>query len=139
MRTKTQERPKTDLMIRLNALPESNFRWRDMHGKHWKIEDMETRHVFHVVRMIWDHTMPEEFQTDFNRRYLFPDTYTQEYMALAVRLMLPAVIVRNDLEPYMEYWLQHMRDTILGRARQVTFVRLLGNMDGRFKGTGKPD
>ena len=84
--------------------------------------EMETRHLFHVVRMIWDHTMPPEFQTTFENRYIFPASYTETYMATALRLCIPILVNRHDLEDYMKYWLEHMVKC-LQKEKQVEFIR----------------
>lgn len=107
-------------------MPVKEYTWRDKNGVHHNIDGMETRHLFHVVRMIWDHSMPEEFQTEFQNRYLFPSYYSKDYMALTIRLMLPVLLNRKDLEPYMQYWLDHMRKCILGEAKQLNFVKRIG-------------
>ena len=72
------------------------YEWRDKQGIFHKIDNMETRHLFHVVRMVWDHSMPREWQTKWRRRYHFPPFYSFDYMALTIRLMLPALLHRRD-------------------------------------------
>lgn len=73
------------------------FRWKDQDGNLWHPRDMETRHLFYAVRMIWNHAMPEEAQThDFNT-YRFSDFYTVEYMKLAVRTMIAELETRDDM------------------------------------------
>lgn len=102
------------------------FKWRDKHGNFHKVEDMETRHLFHVVRMVWDHSMPPGHQTSFKNRYTFPPFYSEDYMALAVRLMLPALFHRRDLTPEMEYWLKWMHEKLMGKPPQIPFVLKIG-------------
>lgn len=105
------------------------YKWRDSHGIMHHIDDMETRHLFHVVRMVWDHSMPKEWQTSYPKRYRFPDFYTQEYMALTVRLMLPALLVRKDTTMEMVYWLEFMRRCLLDQRLSITFIQKIGYED----------
>lgn len=102
------------------------YAWRDRHGNFHRIEDMETRHLFHVVRMIWDHSMPKEWQTTFRSRYHFPEFYDVDYMALSVRLMFPALMNRKDLTPEMWFWISFMEACLLEKRVQVPFVRKIG-------------
>jgi hypothetical protein len=106
------------------------YEWRDKQGEFHKIEDMETRHLFHVVRMVWDHSVPEEWQTSFRTRYHFPEFYTELYMALTIRLMLPALLVRSDLTPEMWYWLSYMRQCLLDDRLSIPFMQKIGYEHG---------
>jgi len=100
-----------------------SFKWLDRQGNFHRIDNMETRHLFHVVRMVWDHSMPKEWQTRFPRRYHFSEFYSEDYMALAVRLMLPALLHRRDLTPEMWYWLSFMEICLKDRRLEIPFIR----------------
>lgn len=102
------------------------YQWRDRRGDFHKIEDMETRHLFHVVRMVWDYSMPKEIQTSFLNRYNFPLFYNRDYMATTVRLMLPILLTRRDLTDEMRFWLDFM-DQALRKHKQIKFVQLIGH------------
>lgn len=104
----------------------TEYKWRDRHGVMHRVEDMETRHLFHVVRMVWDHSMPRKWQTKFPNRYKFPEFYSAGYMALTVRLCLPALFHRRDLTPEMEYWLKYMHDKLRDNPPQIPFVKMIG-------------
>lgn len=117
---------KTEVLLPEGLLPMQEYRWRDRHGEMHKIDDMETCHLFHVVRMVWDHSMQPGHQTSFPKRYTFPEFYHESYMALTVRLMLPVLFNRRDLEPYMKYWLNFMHERLMGNPPQIGFVRMIG-------------
>lgn len=120
METKTEvQRPPMFALV-------DQFKWRDKQGNFHKVESMETKHLFHVVRMVWDHSMPPGHQTSFKNRYTFPEFYSVEYMALAVRLMLPVLFHRRDLTPEMEYWLKWMHEKLMGNPPKIPFVRMIG-------------
>lgn len=113
------------------AVPADNavvdeYKWRDARGKFHRVDDMETRHLFHVVRMVWDHSMPTMYQTRFPKRYTFGEFYNEAYMALTVRLMIPTLFTRRDLTPEMEYWLQFMHDKLKGNPPQIPFIEMIG-------------
>lgn len=104
----------------------NQFKWVDKFGQQHLIDDMETRHLFHVVRMIWDHSMPREWQTSYKRRYIFPEFYNIDYMSLAVRLILPALLHRKDLTPEMMYWLNFMEECLKNKRMQIPFILKIG-------------
>lgn len=118
----TQQDMNTKVRLQDNFALAVHYRWRDKAGDLHRIQDMETRHLFHVVRMIWDHSMPKEWQTRWPRRYYFDKFYTIDYMSLSIRLMLPALLNRRDLTPEMMYWLSFMESCLLERRVQIPFV-----------------
>ena len=80
------------------------FKWRDRRGRHHPIQNMETRHLFYVVRMIWNHTVPMKLQP--YRKYIFNDFYTREYMINSIKHMLPELCERDDIK---EDWALDLR------------------------------
>lgn len=98
------------------------FRWRDRDSKLHRVSEMRTAHVFYVLRMIWNHSMPEEARTHNYRRYRFDSSYTVEYMQEAARVMLAELERRDDLDPALTSQLCHMREW-------ATRMRLLENSD----------
>lgn len=89
-------------------MPSPMWQWRDRYGDRHHPGQMETRHLFHVFRMIWDHTMPREAQTHFPNRYVFGPHYTKEYFADAIRFCGGELFRRTDREAYMDYELERM-------------------------------
>lgn len=89
------------------TLPGPSFRWIDRERKLWAPADMETRHLFHTVSMIWNHGMPEDAAThDYNRYHFDPEIYTSAYFRTAVMMMLPELAKRDDMLPA---WLARLR------------------------------
>ena len=113
---KTQVKPKIEFEVA------KEYEWRDRFGVFHKPRDMETRHLFHVIRMIWDHSMPSQWQTKWLRRYVFPKYYTVEYMAASVRIILPELLNRKDLTEEQWFWLQFMRQHLLDKQLQIPFI-----------------
>lgn len=73
--------------------------WRDRDGGLWKPSKMETRHLFHTLRMIWNNFMPERMRVGVIRLYAFPDFYTDAYFRDAVRAIGRELNTRQDLTP----------------------------------------
>ena len=74
---------------RHESRPDHVFVWKTSKDEFISIDQMEARHLFFTVRMIWNHTMPEDAKLRPFRRYEFGPYYTSGYMAKAVRAMVP--------------------------------------------------
>lgn len=74
------------------------YQWRDKFGNFHHPGEMETRHIYHTVCMIWNHTMPIKTRPDY-QRYQFGPYYTTEYMKLSVIMLVKELFRREDLEP----------------------------------------
>jgi len=92
--------------------------WRDRSGEFHRPERMETSHLFHVVSMIWNHTMPSEAHTHEFRKYRFGSFYNERYMQVGARILLRELMNRKDREEYMNARLQFMANYINGRAQE---------------------
>lgn len=75
-----------DLAPFQNFLPDQGFKWRTGAGEWVSPSKMDTRHLFHVVKMIWNNSVPRPAMYvggvklyNFDRKY-----YTWAYMRLAV-------------------------------------------------------
>lgn len=73
--------------------------WRDREGGLWKPHSMETRHLFHTLRMIWNNFMPARMRVGAVRLYDFPAVYTDAYFRDAVRSIGRELNTRKDLTP----------------------------------------
>jgi hypothetical protein len=102
----------------------TGFRWRDRQGQFHEPRDMETRHLFHTVSMIWNHVMPDDAATHEFRRYQFSPFYTASYMQRAVRALLAELLTRTDLTGAQRQRLSWMRAYIT--AQSVEEPNVLG-------------
>lgn len=83
-------------------LPGAPFQWRSADGSRHVPAEMLSRHLFHTVVMIWNHGMPPDAAThDYVRHRFNPETHGPEYLRLAVAMMLPELLTRRDLAPWM--------------------------------------
>ncbi len=90
------------------------FLWRDREGNLWPVEKMETRHLFHTMRMIWNNTVAAGDRVGDVRLYRFnPERYSRAYMQQAVGRMYAELQSRTDLEPPWRAQMQKMLDTEL--------------------------
>jgi hypothetical protein len=83
-----------------------NWRWKDRSNNFYYPKDMETKHLFFTLRMIWNHTMP--VKTGKYTLYRFGDFYTKKYMLEAVKHLAIELSKRKDLEPSWQMQLRFM-------------------------------
>lgn len=98
-----------------------DFVWYDSRGGKHTIKNMKTVHLFCTVNMIWNHALPEQYKTHDYVRYTFGDGHTPEYMLRAVRLMLPALVAREDLNEFQMKRLQMMFDMLFIKPDLLEF------------------
>lgn len=96
------------------AIPDIPFRWREHGGTFRDPRDMATRHLFFVIRMIWNHSVPESLQLQPFKRYDFDEFYTPEYMRKAVLAIGRELATRKDLTPYWTDQLRHIANALHG-------------------------
>lgn len=70
--------------------------------------DMETRHLFHTLRMIWNNFMPTEWAVGVVKLYEFPRFYTKAYFADAIVFIGRELAQRRDLTPDQRAQLEQM-------------------------------
>ena len=79
-------------------LPGKKWRWRDRDGGFHIPQEMETRHLFYTLRMIWNHTMPPSAHVGHNRHYYnFGSFYTKDYMKAAILHITHELAKRTDM------------------------------------------
>lgn len=79
----------------------SAFQWRDCHGEFHSPTEMETRHLFFTLKMIWNHSAPEHMKLKPYKKYSFGPGYTAEYMRKAVKALSAELKTRNNIELYL--------------------------------------
>lgn len=99
----------------------ASWKWRDRQGYFHEVFDMKTSHLFFTLRMIWNHTMPEDVKLKPYRCYNFSAYYTNKYMKEAIFNIGAELFKRTDLSQTQLAELQYM-------AQVVTRTKnLLGN------------
>jgi hypothetical protein len=72
--------------------------WKDRFNVNHIIEQMETRHLFYTVRMIWNHSAPKELKLRPYQKYNFSEFYSHDYIAGCIRNMLTELLCRSDIK-----------------------------------------
>lgn len=78
------------------------FQWRDRQGNFHNPSDMETKHLFFTLRMIWNHCAPEEMKIYPFQKYAFSGFYSIDYMKEAVKILSLELSKREDMTPYFK-------------------------------------
>ena len=86
-----------------------DFKWRDRKGNMLSVLEMKTSHLFYTLRMIWNHTMPQDAIIPSCNMYRFPEFYTECYMKQAIRNIMP-VLFSRELNTYQTETLLFMKD-----------------------------
>lgn len=89
--------------------------WRSSDGTIWYPWEMETRHLFFTIRMIWNNRMPSAARVGVVRLYDFSEHYTEDYLAEAILHIGHELFQRTDLTPLWKSQLDQMRRFFLTR------------------------
>ena len=95
-----------DVPLRPNQLfrkRKKEFRWRDRHGNFHKPSEMNTRHLYFTLRMIWNHVAPPKLKIHPYQKYRFSIFYTQEYMIDAIKHLSLELKKRGKTIKYINY------------------------------------
>ena len=94
------------------------FKWKDQRNNCHAPTDMETRHIFFTLRMIWNHAVPKDMQIKPFKRYRFTSFYTNEYIVKAIRALTAELFKRDDLTPYFKKNLAIIQGHLLSQRAQ---------------------
>lgn len=90
----------TEIVPATFALPvhTPTWTWRQQHGREIAPADMDTRHLFYTMRMIWNHSMPEAMHVGEDiKRYRFGSRHPPSYMQQAIVHIGAELFDRTDL------------------------------------------
>lgn len=85
----------------------TRWQWKDQAGALHYVNEMETRHLYYVLRMIWNHSMPHKIGKGF-KRYHFSSFYSREYMGRAILEIGRELLTRENLTGEMKGGLAEM-------------------------------
>lgn len=88
------------------------YKWRDKGGNFIEPKNMDTKHIFFIIRMIWNHFMPKDAIIKPYNRYRFGEYYTEEYFKTSLINLFKELNTRNDLKPYFVKCINFMKDYI---------------------------
>ena len=112
-------------LILLKA-PSVQFRWKDRKDNFHAPVQMETRHLFMTLVLIWNHTMPEDAFIDSSgrwthHRYNLGPHYTVDYLSEAIGALAQELAKRDDMEPAWRTTLRKM-EFYLFKSHQVRLL-----------------
>lgn len=94
-------------IARRNELAEP-YKWKCNDGRRLTVQEMETKHLFNTIKMIWNHCCPANLQlTPFKQWNL---NIEPNYAKHGVQLMLEELATRKDIKPYMLDSLKKMQE-----------------------------
>lgn len=97
--------------------PDPGFLWktsRNQGGEYLAPKDMATHHLFFTLRMIWNHTMPEDARSVNYKQYQFGPSYTKEYLVEAIKALTYELATRQDMQTA---WLEEL-------ARMIGWLKI---------------
>jgi len=99
----------TDLVPLDRREVDLRWRWRSRDGEHHYPRDMETRHLFHTLRMVWNNRMPPHMRVGERiRLYRFGSHYSHAYLGKAVLQIGAELFRRTDLTGLQQRELEEM-------------------------------
>lgn len=94
------------------------YQWRDRFGNFHHPGEMESSHIYHVVCMIWNHTMPIKTNPNY-RKYKFGKFYTEDYMKLSIVFLVRELFNRDDLDPVWMATLDMMHEFVKKHEKRL--------------------
>lgn len=91
---------------RAQHLSIDGMEWTTADGRTLRMTEMATTHLFFSVRMIWNHSVPEQMRFKPYRRWRF--ARPASYYAVKLRGLLTELALRDDLPGWMDRQLQEM-------------------------------
>ncbi|SRR6266436_4093582 len=112
--------PKAKFIWRQTQPENQSFIWSTADGDNFYVHSMATEHLFHALRMLFNHTVPPAFRVGkFIRRAgvsRWPATYREQ----AMRKIAEEIAQRND----RDIWIEDELDDMLLNARAIVALGL---------------
>ena len=99
------------------------FMWRDRKGNMHNPKDMETRHIFMTLVVIWNCVMPGDVRINrsgewVHHAYYLGPFYTKDYLAQGICVLVRELSNRQDLEVAWTTTLDRMIYTLAEHAKE---------------------
>jgi hypothetical protein len=88
----------------------TDFIWKTRNDEFLHPAQMHTKHLYHTLRMIWNHCAPDHLKIHPYQKYRFGPYYTKEYMGKAIVAIYHELASRDNLNIYQINGLQKMAD-----------------------------
>lgn len=117
------------VMVKENNMDDIQVRflWKDSKERFHDPKKMRTKHLFFTLRMIWNHSMPEQMKLRPYMEYTFSEYYTVEYIITAISVIGKELLSRKDLLPEWEKELTYMKNCFnaFEHKKRATATQLL--------------
>ncbi len=90
----------------------NQYQWRDRKGNLYLPSEMETKHLFFTLLMIWNHSVPDIMRIKPYQKYQFNKFYTEEYIRDSVRHIFKELTTRKDINPIFTSKLHQIKTKI---------------------------
>lgn len=115
----------TDITVFTGTALIPGWRWHTAREGLLPPAEMETRHLFNTLRMIWNNFMPPSMRVGAVRLYRFdPRTHPRRYLGEAILQIGRELFTRPDITPGMQIQLEQMAAFLRRHARITTTVVL---------------
>ncbi|TNH43793.1 hypothetical protein [Photorhabdus luminescens] len=74
-----------------------SWRWKTANNEFLTPAEMNTDHLFHTLRVIWNNFMPAHVHVGKVKFYEFSPFYTKEYMSQAIKHLARELSTRKDM------------------------------------------
>lgn len=118
---------KSSLSVFSTIVPDKRWTWLTARRQQLAPAEMETSHLFHTLRMIWNNFMPAHMRVGAVKLYTFnPDIWPESYLGQAIRQIGRELFNRRDIAPWQKYELERMAEwlTSVDPALPVPLQRL---------------
>ena len=102
-------------MTNPQTTPALRFQWKDREDNFHLIDEMATRHLFFTLRMIWNHSMPEDARSVGYHKYRFGSFYTDEYMKDAIKAICRELGQRTDMQATWQFELDRFVNYLISK------------------------
>lgn len=105
----------------------NNTKWKTSNGQSTKVTNMDTKHLFYIIRLLWNTYMPEPLALGTQKvSYFNVELYTHSYLKEVIQAMYKELGTRQDLDWDLEGQLEQMQlDKLLAELTDDAHLQVL--------------
>lgn len=101
------------------AMVDPSFQWKCKDGRHLYPRDMQTSHLFHTFRMLWNNLNKESLRVGAVRLYNFGSYYHQPGYFQSAILNIGHELSKRHFLPSQLGELRQMQDLLTGQSQRI--------------------